>query len=52
MDCWDCRDGRLLCLDDRSDTFKSCTFIAPGSMAEQAMGYLAEDQEPVFDGDW
>ncbi|GGP71941.1 hypothetical protein GCM10010278_57400 [Streptomyces melanogenes] len=46
MDCWDCEDGRLACLDDRYPKELPCTFIAPGSTGDQAMEYLAEFYEP------
>ncbi|MFG2380591.1 hypothetical protein [Streptomyces avermitilis] len=44
-DCITCEDGRYACPNP-------CPFIPPGSMAEQAMAMLADDEPEVFDGDW
>lgn len=43
MDCWDCEDGKFACKNP-------CTYIAPGSMADQALHELMEVEE-TFDGD-
>ncbi|AYV29617.1 hypothetical protein EES41_23155 [Streptomyces sp. ADI95-16] len=53
MDCWDCQDGLLPCLDDRFPKRLPCTFIAPGSTGDQARGFLPEYYEDdVSDAAW
>jgi hypothetical protein len=38
VDCWDCEDGKFSCKSP-------CTYIAPGSMSEQALHDLMEPED-------
>lgn len=40
MDCWTCEDGKTECP-------KVCPYIAPGSMSDQALGELMEQEEGI-----